>query len=226
MKKVIGNSWDNILSQEFEKDYFKLLEKRIDDEYKKYICYPKEEDIFNAFKFTPYENVKVVILGQDPYINENQAMGLSFSVRKGVPLPPSLKNIYKELSDDIGPLTPKSGDLTLLTKEGVFLLNATMSVRSGVSLSHKGLGWETFTNNVISMLNEKKTPVVFILWGRNAIEKEKLITSKIHLVINSAHPSPLSAFNGFFGSRPFSKANHFLMKNGIEPINWSILEKN
>ena len=224
MLKTINNSWDYYLESEFNKPYFQALNKKIDEEYQSKICYPPYENIFNAFKQTRYEDIKVVILGQDPYIRANQAMGLCFSVPKGVELPPSLVNIYKEMVSDIDMEMPKYGDLTPLTKEGVFLLNTTMTVEEGKSLSHMNLGWETFTDDVIKLINNKNKPVVFILWGKNARSKKALITNPIHLILEAPHPSPLSAYSGFFGSKPFSKANHFLMANEIEPVDWSVLK--
>ncbi len=225
MNKHIGNSWDIVLNDEFNKEYFKKLEERIDNEYDTYLCHPDKDLIFNAFILTPIEKIKVVIIGQDPYFNENQAMGLSFSVKEGIKKPPSLENIFKEMQNDVNLEIPKSGDLTLLAKEGVFLLNATLSVRDKEPLSHKGLGWETFTDNVISLLNKVERPIVFILWGNNAKEKERLITSSHHLIIKSSHPSPLGAYNGFFNSKPFSRANKFLMSNSISPVDWNIIEE-
>ena len=224
MDKTINNSWDLYLKNEFTAPYFLELEARIDEEYRRGTCFPPMPLIFNAFKSTPYEKIKVVIIGQDPYHNDKEAMGLSFSVPKGVEIPPSLMNIYKEMKDDIDMEMPRTGDLTPLTKEGVFLMNATLTVRKNQPLSHKGLGWETFTDHVISLINKKSTPVVFILWGRNAQEKAPLITNPIHMVLKAAHPSPLSAYNGFFGSRPFSKTNRFLMLHEIEPVDWSVIE--
>lgn len=224
MLKTIGNSWDKYLKDEFNKDYFLRLENKIDELYKTKTCYPKMENIFNAFKLTPYECVKVVILGQDPYHNEGEAMGLCFSVPEDIKIPPSLVNIYKEMISDTEVKKPRSGDLTNLAKEGVFLLNTTLTVEKNKPLSHLGLGWEIFTDNVISILNNKKESIVFILWGNNARGKKRLITNPIHLVLEAPHPSPLSAYNGFFGSKPFSKANKFLMKNEIEPVDWSVIE--
>ncbi len=224
MLKTIGNSWDKYLKDEFSKDYFLTLENKIDELYQTKTCYPKMENIFNAFKLTPYECVKVVILGQDPYHNEGEAMGLCFSVPEDIKIPPSLVNIYKEMISDTEVKKPRSGDLTNLAKEGVFLLNTTLTVEKNKPLSHLGLGWEIFTDNVISILNNKKESVVFILWGNNARGKKRLITNPIHLVLEAPHPSPLSAYNGFFGSKPFSKANKFLMKNEIEPVDWSVIE--
>lgn len=219
--RKINNSWDSFLEKEFNEPYFKVLEEKIETEYNNGICFPKEENIFNAFKFTPLENIKVVILGQDPYHDTNQAMGLSFSVPDGVKIPPSLVNIYKELSDDFRMPIPKSGDLTNWTKEGVFLLNTTLTVRKDQALSHKGLGWEKFTDHVIKEISDRCNNVVFILWGGQAKTKEVLIDKKKHHIIMGVHPSPLSAYHGFFGSKPFTKANRYLMENEIEPVDWS-----
>jgi len=219
---MIGNDWDNILKDEFKKDYFIKLMNIIREEYKKKTIFPKKEEVFNAFRYTPYKNIKVVILGQDPYHGDGEAEGLSFSVPLNIKKPPSLVNIFKELHDDLGISIPNHGSLHSWAKEGVLLLNATLTVIKDHAASHQGLGWETFTDDVIKLINEKKTPVVFILWGRYARSKKALITNPIHLVIESAHPSPLSAYNGFFGSRPFSKTNNFLINNGIKPINWEI----
>ncbi len=224
MNKTINNSWDELLKTEFNKPYFKSLEEFIDNEYKTKIVYPKMDDIFNAFKYTDYKNIKVVILGQDPYHNEFEAMGLSFSVPKGIKIPPSLVNIYKELHDDIGIDIPNTGDLTPIAKEGVFLLNTTLTVLKNQPLSHYNKGWEIFTDEVIKIINNKNEPVVFILFGSNARKKKALITNPKHFIIETVHPSPLSAYNGFFGSKPFSKANKFLMNNEIEPIDWSVLK--
>ena len=226
MNKIINNSWDELLKDEFNKDYFINLEKFIDNEYKTKIVYPEYDNIFNAFRYTDYKNVKVVILGQDPYHNEFEAMGLSFSVPKGVKIPPSLVNIYKELNTDVGIKIPSSGDLIPLAKQGVFLLNTTLTVIKNSPLSHFNKGWEIFTDNVIKLINLKEEAVVFILFGSNARSKKRLITNPKHLIIETVHPSPLSAYNGFFGSRPFSRANKFLMNNEIEPIDWSVLNEN
>ena len=226
MNKKICNSWDDILKDEFNSSYFKALEEIIDSEYKNKICFPPKEDIFCAFKTLPIENIKVVILGQDPYHELNQAMGLAFSVPNGVAIPPSLRNIYKEMIDDgVIDEMPISGDLFKLSKDGVFLLNTTLTVREGEALSHFNLGWETFTDNVISYINMRNDPICFILWGSNARSKKKLITNKNHLVLESNHPSPLSAYRGFFGSHPFSKANDFLIKNGRDGVNWRVLNE-
>jgi len=224
MEKRIGNSWDILLKDEFKKDYFINLEKEIDNRYLNSTCFPKQENIFNAFKYTDYNDIKVVILGQDPYHNDFEAMGLCFSVPKDIKIPPSLVNIYKEMKDDVSINPPLSGDLTNLTKEGVFLLNTTLTVEKNKPLSHSKLGWEIFTDEAIKLINKKNKPVVFMLWGNNARNKKALITNPIHLIIESAHPSPLSAYHGFFGSKPFSKCNRFLMDHEIEPINWSVIE--
>ena len=219
---MIGNDWDILLKDEFEKEYFKELMVKVDSEYKNKTIYPKKEQVFNSFRYTPYKNVKVVILGQDPYHGENEAEGLSFSVPLGIRKPPSLVNIFKELHDDLGLPIPNHGSLHSWAKEGVLLLNAVLTVVKDHAASHQGMGWEIFTDNVIKLINEKDDPVVFILWGRYARSKKKLITNPKHLVIESAHPSPLSAYNGFFGSHPFSKTNKYLESRGIKPINWEI----
>lgn len=217
---VIGNDWDEIIGEEFKKDYYIRLREFLKEEYAKHTVYPDMHSIFNALKLTPYKDVRVVILGQDPYHEPNQAHGLCFSVQDGTPLPPSLKNIYKELEADLGIPPSKSGDLTRWAKQGVLLLNTVLTVRRGEANSHKGKGWELLTDEIIRKLNDKTEPIVFILWGANARSKKSLITNPIHGIIESAHPSPLSAFNGFFGSRPFSRANKFLILNRIPPINW------
>ncbi|MDR3263761.1 MAG: uracil-DNA glycosylase [Clostridiales bacterium] len=216
----IGNSWDGLLKDDFCSQNYTKLREFLTEEYSQYTVYPDMFDIFNAFKFTDYNDVKALILGQDPYINEGQAHGLSFSVKQGVDMPPSLINIFKEMKNDIGKECPKSGCLEAWADAGVMMLNAVLTVRKGLSNSHKGKGWEFLTDRVISLLNEREKPVVFILWGRNARDKKPLITNSRHLIIESAHPSPLSANNGFFGSKPFSAANVFLKKNGIEEIKW------
>ena len=217
---VIGNDWDEIIGEEFKKDYYIRLREFLKEEYAKHTVYPDMYSIFNALKLTPYKDVRVVILGQDPYHEPNQAHGLCFSVQDGTPLPPSLKNIYKELEADLGIPPSKSGDLTRWAKQGVLLLNTVLTVRRGEANSHKGKGWELLTDEIIRKLNDKTEPIVFILWGANARSKKSLITNPIHGIIESAHPSPLSAFNGFFGSRPFSRVNKFLILNRIPPINW------
>ena len=219
---MLGNDWDIILKEEMNKDYFKKLIEYIKKQYQEKIIYPKQSEIFKAFKNTSYEETKVVILGQDPYHGENQAEGLSFSVKVGVAQPPSLKNIFKELNDDLGCTIPKTGSLVKWSEEGVLLLNTVLTVEKDKPASHKDLGWEKFTDEVIRKLNEKNTPVVFILWGNFARSKKALITNEIHYVIESAHPSPFSARNGFFGSKPFSKTNKFLIKNNLKAIDWQI----
>ena len=219
---MIGNDWDNKLSVIWNSEGFHKFMSIIDHEYDTKTIYPPKEDIFAALKNTPFKDVKVVIVGQDPYHGEGEAMGLSFSVQDGIKLPPSLKNIYQELKDDLGYEPVKSGDLTKWTKEGVLLLNATLTVIKDTPNSHAKLGWDKFTDYVIKVLNEKEEPVVFILWGNFARSKKVFITNPKHLVIESAHPSPFSARNGFFGSKPFSKTNEFLKKNNLKEIDWNL----
>lgn len=219
---MIGNGWDNLLKREYTKEYFLNLEKFVSNEYKTKTIYPKMSEIFKAFQETPYDKVKVVIIGQDPYHGENEAEGLSFSVKKGIAKPPSLMNIFTELRDDLGYKIPNNGSLEPWAKEGVLLLNSTLTVVKDTPKSHSNKGWEIFTDEVIKIINKKTTPVVFILWGSDARSKKSLITNKIHYIIESPHPSPLSAYRGFFGSKPFSKANNFLIKNNIKPVNWEI----
>lgn len=219
---MIGNSWDNVLSSEYNEEYFKNLIDFIKEEYKSKTIYPPQNKVFNAFRYTDYDNVKVVILGQDPYHGPNQAEGLSFSVSNEVLKPPSLKNIFKELESDLGIPFPKKNSLIPWSKQGVLLLNAVLTVEEHKPTSHKDRGWEIFTDNVIKKLNQKETPIVFILWGAYARSKKNLITNPKHLVIESAHPSPFSARNGFFDSKPFSKTNDFLKKNGIIEIDWRV----
>lgn len=216
------NDWNDILGEELVKSYFKNLEEFLTEEYSNQEVFPKQEDLFNALHLTPYSQVKVVILGQDPYHGPNQAHGLSFSVKPGVETPPSLKNIFKELQTDLGCYIPNNGHLTNWAKQGVLLLNTVLTVRSGQAHSHRGKGWETFTDQVIAKLNEREQPVIFILWGKPAQSKLKLINTKRHHIISSAHPSPLSAYRGFFGSRPFSKVNEFLKASGVQEIDWQI----
>ena len=217
------NEWDELLKDEFQKDYYQNLRKFLIKEYKTQTIYPDMYDIYNAMKYTSYQDVKVVILGQDPYHEPNQAHGLSFSVKKGVEPPPSLKNIFKEINDELGiDNSGKHGELTNWAKSGVLLLNTVLTVRRGMANSHKDKGWEHFTDRVISLLNEREKPVVFLLWGNNAKAKRKLITGRQHLVLASAHPSPLSAYHGFFGCGHFAETNKFLEANGMEPVNWSI----
>lgn len=219
---MIGNDWDIVLNSVWKSDGFQKFMDNVKKEYENNICYPKYEDIFNALKLTPYSKVKIVILGQDPYHGEGEAHGLSFSVQEGVKLPPSLQNIYKELYDDVGIKNGKSGDLTSWAKEGVLLLNSVLTVKKDTPASHKNLGWQLLTDHIIKLLNLKKEPIVFILWGNFAREKKKYITNKRHLIIQSPHPSPFSARNGFFGSKPFSKANNFLRQNNIKEVNFTL----
>lgn len=220
-----NNEWDDILKGEFEKEYYINLRKFLKKEYSEYNIFPDMYDIFNSLKYTSYSDIKAVILGQDPYHGIGQAHGLCFSVKEGIPLPPSLQNIFKELYNDMGITPPQNGTLTKWAKEGVLLMNTVLTVREGQPNSHKGMGWETFTDTVISKLNEREKPMVFILWGANARSKTKLITNTNHLILESAHPSPLSAYNGFFGCRHFSKANEFLKANGMGEINWDLKVK-
>jgi len=221
----LGNDWDDILKDEFDKEYYLKIRGFLKSEYSQRRIFPSMYDIFNALKYTSFSDTRVVILGQDPYHEVGQAHGLSFSVKKGIKIPPSLVNIYKELSTDIGMSIPNHGELTSWAKQGVLLLNATLTVREGQANSHKDIGWSIFTDEVIKKLDLSNEPMVFILWGANARSKKKYITNKNHLVIESAHPSPLSAYNGFFGSKPFSRANDFLIKNGATPINWNSLNE-
>lgn len=218
----IGNDWDAVLADEFKKDYYLKLREFLKREYATKTVYPDMYSIFNALKLTPLSKVRAVILGQDPYHEPGQAMGLCFSVGDSTRLPPSLVNIYKELDSDLGLPPSKSGDLSCWARQGVLLLNTVLTVRRGEANSHRRMGWEQLTDRIISCVNEKKEPVVFILWGREARSKKSLITSGRHLVIESAHPSPLSAYYGFFGSRPFSRANSFLEENGVQPIDWRV----
>ena len=216
---MINKKWDEILKDEFKKPYFKELGVFIKNEYNHKIIYPEYQNIFNALRYTDYDEVKVVILGQDPYHGEREAHGLSFSVEAEVRRPPSLENIFKELYNDLG-IRRTNNNLTDWAKQGVILLNSIMTVVKDTPLSHKGKGWETFTDNLIRYLNEREKPIVFIFWGSYARSKKELITNPNHYIIESPHPSPLSASRGFFGSKPFSKANNFLVSHGIKPINW------
>ena len=217
----IGNSWDELLKNEWSMPYYKELRAFLAEEYRSHTVFPPMDDIFNAFKYCPYECVKVVILGQDPYYGDGQAHGLAFSVKRGVDIPPSLKNIYKEMSDDLAIPPPHHGCLESWAQQGVFLLNTALTVRKGQPLSHRGKGWETFTDHVISLLSARKKPMVFLLWGSNARSKKSLIDVSRHLVLEAPHPSPLSAFAGFFGCKHFSKANAFLAANN-ESVDWRI----
>lgn len=216
----IGNDWDTILADEWEKPYYKKLRQFLKAEYSSYKIYPNMFDIFNALKYTSFESTKVVIIGQDPYHGQGQAHGLCFSVKKGVIPPPSLKNIFKELNSDVGKEIPTHGELIDWAKQGVLLLNAVLTVREGNPNSHKGMGWEQFTDRIITELNNKPTPVVFLLWGANAQKKAELITNPKHYKLVSVHPSPLSASRGFFGCRHFSKTNELLKQNNLEEIKW------
>jgi len=216
---MINKNWDKVLEEEFSKEYYKKLGIFVKEQYSNKICFPEYKDIFNAFKYTDYDEVKVVILGQDPYHGTGEAHGLSFSVGDDIKRPPSLANIFKELESDLG-IKKENNNLTEWAKQGVLLLNSIMSVEKDKPLSHKDKGWEIFTDTVIQKLNLREKPIVFILWGSYARGKKKLITNPKHYIVESVHPSPLSAYNGFFGSKPFSKTNDFLEINKIEPIDW------
>ena len=218
----IGNSWDEILKDEWGKEYYLRLRKNLIQEYRNHTIFPPMEQIFDALKFVPYEKVRVVILGQDPYHGKGQAHGFSFSVLPGTRIPPSLVNIYKELQADLGCKIPNHGYLLDWAKQGVLLLNTSLTVREGQANSHENIGWHILTDRIIRILGEREEPLVFILWGRNAINKIPLIKNNNHLMIKSAHPSPLAAYRGFWGSKPFSKANEFLLSKGYEPIDWQI----
>jgi len=218
----IGNSWDQILGEEFKKPYYLNLREFLKKEYARYKVYPDMYHIFNALKHTPYESVKAVIIGQDPYHEPGQAHGLCFSVQKGTPLPPSLQNIYKELHDDLGCPISENGDLSCWAKQGVLLLNTSLTVRQGQANSHSGKGWELLTDEIIRKLNNAPQPIAFILWGSNARSKAQLITNPNHGIFQAPHPSPLSAYRGFFGCRHFSKVNSFLSQKGVEPIDWTV----
>lgn len=222
MKQILKNDWNELLKDEFSKEYYLTLREFLKNEYNTKTIYPDKYDIFNALHYTSYEDVKVVILGQDPYHGPNQAHGLSFSVNPGVRITPSLLNIYKELNSDLGCYIPNNGYLKKWADQGVLLLNTSLTVRAGEANSHKNKGWEIFTDKIISLVNEKDDPVVFLLWGNNAISKKKLITNDKHLILSSVHPSPLSASRGFFGSKPFSKINQFLISVNKKPIDWQI----
>lgn len=219
---AIDNDWLEPLSVEFKKPYYKELYKKVKQEYETKRVFPEADDIFNAFQFTPLSKVKVVILGQDPYHNYGQAHGLCFSVKPDVDVPPSLVNIYQELHDDLGCDIPNNGYLKKWADQGVMLLNTVLTVRAHAANSHQGIGWETFTDAAIKILNEQDRPMVFLLWGRPAQNKKSMLTNPKHLILEALHPSPLSAFRGFFGSRHFSKTNEYLKANGLEPIDWQI----
>ena len=218
----ISGSWEKALKGEFPKDYYMKLFVKIQEEYQTRTIYPPADDIFNAFHFTPLEEVKVVILGQDPYHEPGQAHGLCFSVKPQVPIPPSLVNIYKELEDDLGCYIPNNGYLEKWARQGVLMLNTVLTVRAHQANSHKDLGWEQFTDAAIRVLAEQDRPMVFVLWGKPAQRKKEMIHNPKHLILESSHPSPLSAYRGFFGSRPFSRINAYLEQNGLEPIDWQI----
>ena len=218
----LGNSWDEVLKGEFEKDYYLQLREFLKAEYGSRVIYPDMYDIFNALKLTPYEDVRAVIIGQDPYHEPGQAHGLCFSVQKGVQPPPSLVNIFRELQSDLGIAPPRHGCLVSWAEHGVLLLNAVLTVRAHQANSHRGRGWETFTDHVIGHLNRREAPMVFILWGRNAQAKAPLITAPQHKIITGVHPSPLSAHRGFFGGRYFSKTNEYLVSRGQPPVDWEI----
>lgn len=223
-KFKIGNEWDSILAEEMDKPYYKELERFLDEEYETRTVFPPRDEIFTAFSYTPYDDVKVLLLGQDPYHEVGQAHGMAFSVQKGVKQPPSLVNIFKEIDSDLGITPPPldNGCLIPWAESGVLLLNTALTVREHEANSHRGKGWEQFTDAVISKLNEREKPLVFILWGSNAKSKLPLITNKNHLVIAGVHPSPLSAYRGFFGGKYFSRANEFLKRHGIPEVNWGV----
>ena len=218
----LNNSWDNILKGEFQKDYYLKLREFLKSEYSRYVIYPNMYDIFNALKYTSYEDVKVVILGQDPYHGKGQAHGLCFSVQDVIPFPPSLKNIFLELKNDLEIDIPKSGNLSKWAHQGVLLLNTVLTVREGLAGSHQNKGWEIFTDTIIEKLNDRVEPIVFVLWGNFAKNKKKLITNRNHIILEAAHPSPLSAYNGFFGCKHFSKINNILKENNQTVIDWKL----
>ena len=218
----IGNDWDELLKEEFSKDYYLQLRKFLVEEYNHNTVYPNMHDIFNALRYTSYQNTHVLLLGQDPYHGPNQAHGLCFSVKKGVTPPPSLRNIYQELANELGCTIPEHGELTKWTSQGVLMLNTCLTVRRGQPNSHAGKGWEILTDKIISLINDKEDPVVFLLWGRNAQSKEKLITNPQHLILKCAHPSPFYAYNGFFGCNHFKMTNAFLKEHGLKEIDWQI----
>lgn len=218
----IGNDWDELIGAEFEKDYYKKLHSFLQQEYRSHTVHPDMYDIFNALKWTAYKDVKVVILGQDPYHEPGQAHGLAFSVKPGVKIPPSLLNMYKELNDELGCYIPNNGYLEKWARQGVLLLNSSLTVRDGAANSHRNKGWEQFTAKIVELLNEREEPVIFMLWGNNAKEKIKQITNPQHLILTAAHPSPLSASRGFFGCGHFAYANKVLVREGKTPIDWQI----
>lgn len=219
---AINNDWLDVLKDEFKKPYYAKLHKKVLEEYHTHLIFPPADDIFNAFHLTPLKNVKVVILGQDPYHNVNQAHGLCFSVKPEVEIPPSLVNIYKELHDDLGCEIANHGYLTKWAKQGVLMLNTVLTVRAHQANSHRGIGWEEFTDAALRAVNAQDRPIVYILWGKPAQAKKSMLTNPKHLILEAPHPSPLSAYRGFFGSKPFSKTNEFLKAHGVEPIDWQI----
>lgn len=219
---MFENGWTPFLRQEFQQEYFRKLSSFLHEEYREKTVYPAKEDVFNAFRYTDIQDVKAVILGQDPYYHEGQACGLCFAVRPGTPIPPSLRNIYQELHDDVGCPIPETGYLLPWAKQGVLLLNTVLTVEAGKPLSHRGKGWETFTDHAIRRVNSLDQPVVFLLWGKQAREKKALLDNPRHLVLEAAHPSPMSAYYGFFGCGHFSLANEFLETSGAGPIDWQI----
>ncbi len=222
MGQILQNDWNDILSGEFEKPYYLALRQFLFSEYQEHTIYPDKNDIFNAFQYTSFKNLKVVLLGQDPYHGPGQAHGLSFSVKPEVPAPPSLVNIFKEMHDDLGLEIPKHGYLKHWAEQGVLLLNTVLTVRASEANSHRGKGWEKFTDEVIRIINERNDPVVFWLWGKPAQSKAALITNPNHLILKAPHPSPLSVYRGFWGSKPFSKTNAFLIENRKAPIDWTL----
>lgn len=219
---IFQNDWAHVLEDELEKEYYQKLRLWLKGEYETNTTHPPMQDIFNAFHYTAYDDVKVVLLGQDPYHGANQAEGLSFSVKEGVKIPPSLRNMYKELHHDIGCEIPSHGSLIKWAEQGVLLLNTVLTVQDGKANSHRGKGWERFTDHVISLLNQREKPMVFILWGKPAQAKQSLIDSSKHFIVTAPHPSPLSAHRGFFGSRPYSKTNNFLREHGMAEIDWCL----
>lgn len=222
MTAIFKNDWNTYLNTEFEKNYYLNLRQFLIEEYKTKTIFPKKQDIFNALHYTPLSDVKVLLLGQDPYHDVNQAHGLSFSVLPGQKIPPSLQNIYKELNDDLGCSIPHHGYLKKWADQGVLLLNTVLTVRAHEANSHQGKGWETFTDAVIRVINEQDRPIVVFLWGKPAQNKMHMLNNPKHLVLTAPHPSPLSAYRGFFGSKPFSKANAFLKENGLDEIDWQL----
>ena len=219
---ALTGAWEQALAPEFRKEYYRKLYGKIREEYHEHVIYPPSQEIFTAFHLTPLEEVKVVILGQDPYHEPGQAQGLAFSIKKGVAIPPSLQNIYQELHDDLGYAVPSHGDLSSWARQGVLLLNTCLTVRAHQAFSHQGIGWEEFTDAAIRAVDQVDRPVVFILWGSPARKKKALITNQKRLILEAPHPSPLSAYRGFFGSRPFSQTNAYLEKNGVAPVDWEI----